>query len=219
MATAVLQTSDGGYLIGGRVSSDYLVVPPDAPTYYYSYPFFLKIDSTGNCRPSAGFTHSAADYNLTITANTSFGADSYLWQFGNGDTSNLAMPAYTYPQPCSYNLCLIARNLCGNDTLCTAVDIATGIAQNAGSAPLQLRLYPNPVQGGGGAFWQLSSLPVGSAAVLKVYNHLGQLVYSCVVASGAAQGMLPVAQWQAGTYWVQLTTPGHALTQKMAVVR
>ncbi|OWY21340.1 hypothetical protein C7N43_24245, partial [Sphingobacteriales bacterium UPWRP_1] len=217
MATAAIQTSDGGYLIGGHIDGQY-PSSSGAPYPYFSYPFFLKIDSTGNCRPAAAFTHSVADYNLTITANTTFGADSYLWQFGNGDTSNLAMPAYTYPAAGSYNLCLIARNLCGNDTLCTLLDVATGIGQPTTGGQATLRLYPNPVLQNAALYWQATNLPPQCNGLLQVYNNLGQLVYSCAVPA-LAQGTLPVAQWQQGTYWVQLTTPGYTITQKVAVVR
>ncbi|OWY23890.1 T9SS C-terminal target domain-containing protein [Sphingobacteriales bacterium UPWRP_1] len=219
MATAVIQTSDGGYLIGGYIDGQYPSSSGE-PDPYFTYPFFLKIDSTGNCRPSAGFSHSVAAYNLSITANTSFGADSYLWLFGNGDTSNMAMPAYTYPQPGSYNLCLVARNLCGNDTLCTAIDIATGIGQNAGGAPLQLHLYPNPVRPGTVAYWQANAIAQGNATLLKAYNNLGQLVYSYPISAGTSsimQGILPVQQWQSGIYLIQLVTATQTLSNKLVL--
>jgi len=218
MATAVINTSDGGYLIGGYVQGG----TPSNPSTSFTYAILLKIDSTGNCRPAAGFTHSIADYNLAITANTTFGADSYLWQFGNGDSSNLAMPAYTYPAPGSYNLCLIARNLCGNDTLCTVLDIATGTGQSAMQAQLQLHIYPNPLRLGTKAYWQATLIPQTGKAVLQVCNSAGQLVYSCPVsatATGSLQGSLPIEQWHTGVYYLQLITTSHTATQKMVVIR
>lgn len=50
--------------------------------------------------------------------NTTTGATSYLWNFGNGNTSNLKNPGAVYNLPGKYNIVLIAYNSSGQaDTL------------------------------------------------------------------------------------------------------
>ncbi len=50
----------------------------------------------------------------TVTfADSSLGATSVIWLFGNGDTSNLASPAYTYTAWGTYNVSVVAQNAFG----------------------------------------------------------------------------------------------------------
>src|SRR4029077_14478415 len=46
-----------------------------------------------------------------------------LWQFGDGSTSNTANPTYIYSTGGTFNVCLIASNGCGNDTICQDVSV------------------------------------------------------------------------------------------------
>jgi PKD repeat protein len=48
--------------------------------------------------------------------NTTTSATSYLWKFGNGDTSTQASPQYTYRFAGTYIATLTARNACGEKT-------------------------------------------------------------------------------------------------------
>ncbi len=72
--------------------------------------------------PVAGFTYVvSAQRQLTFT-NTSTGAISYQWSFGDGGTSTLTNPVKTYSTLLANNgnftICLIATNACGSDTAC-----------------------------------------------------------------------------------------------------
>ncbi len=62
-------------------------------------------------QPNAGFTSSTpngcAPHAVTFT-NTSTGSSSYLWDFGNGQTSTLANPAVLYQTAGTYSVKLVA---------------------------------------------------------------------------------------------------------------
>lgn len=64
-------------------------------------------------RPTADFTASASCLgNPTIFQNSSSvssGSLSYVWRFGNGDSSTLTNPVYTYPNDGVYTVELVAR--------------------------------------------------------------------------------------------------------------
>ncbi|MBK7148539.1 MAG: PKD domain-containing protein [Bacteroidetes bacterium] len=60
-----------------------------------------------------------ADFNFEFDCNnpttvqfrdTSQGADSWFWDFGDGTTSNLQNPLHTFPSPASYDVTLIVEN-------------------------------------------------------------------------------------------------------------
>jgi PKD repeat protein len=123
------------------------------PTHVYategSYTVTLEVCNLGGCdtasdlfevlpTPTAGFTYAVADLTVTFT-NSSSAADTYLWDFGDGMTSTLEHPIYTYPAAGSYTVTLYAWGPCGADMF---VDVLTvGIAPTAGflhNAPLCL---------------------------------------------------------------------------------
>ncbi|QQS30725.1 MAG: PKD domain-containing protein [Sphingobacteriales bacterium] len=170
VGNTIIKTSDGGYLIGG------VAVHITSPLNE-RYPFFVKMDSTGNCRPQAAFIHSIDNYTLNIVSNTSTGAHEYTWLFGNSDTAQTATPVYTYPNPGTYNLCLVATNPCGNDTLCTQIDVATGIHKPDNPIQSITTLYPNPVSANQNIYWQADGISSGASLELRVFNLTGNILY------------------------------------------
>lgn len=65
--------------------------------------------------------------HMVIFKNQSTYGTSYFWDFGDnttlGDTSKLVTPAYTYPDTGTYQVMLIAKNICGSDTLYTSIRV------------------------------------------------------------------------------------------------
>lgn len=70
--------------------------------------------------PTPGFTFSQSGITFNF-ANSSAGATTYFWDFGDGGTSTLANPTHTYSSPGPYTVCLISSNICGSDTVCQGV--------------------------------------------------------------------------------------------------
>jgi hypothetical protein len=70
---------------------------------------------------------------------------TWLWDFGDGSTSTVQFPEYTYAQPGIYTVCLTVSNGTGSDSTCQTIEVLpTGVTQ-VQEAPT-VRLYPNPVQ-------------------------------------------------------------------------
>lgn len=94
--------------------------------------------------PAAAFTSSVSGLNATFT-NNSVNAISYLWNFGNGNTSTQANPATTYATDGVYTVTLTATNACGSNTTTQTVVIVTPptagfTASNTnGCGPLQVQ--------------------------------------------------------------------------------
>ena len=75
--------------------------------------------------PSAAFGESLNLDTLTVTNNSS-GANTYLWDFGDGSTDDAANPApHVYAQDGTYTVMLIATNDCGSDTSTTTITVVT----------------------------------------------------------------------------------------------
>jgi PKD repeat protein len=72
--------------------------------------------------PSAFFSFSKNDLLVTFT-NQSSGADTYFWDFGDGNFSTEFQPQHTYAEVGVYTVVLIATNECGSDTLSRNVSL------------------------------------------------------------------------------------------------
>src|SRR5690606_30547135 len=67
-------------------------------------------------------------YDFFAVATTN--ADTYLWDFGDGNTSNLETPNHTYANTGNYTVSLTITNNCGEDTTSVRIQAhGTGIQQ------------------------------------------------------------------------------------------
>lgn len=78
--------------------------------------------------PDAAFLLATNDVTVTFT-NQSVGANSFLWNFGDGQSSTEANPVHTYPGFGTYTVTMIATGTCGLDT--STVTIVLGSVPNA----------------------------------------------------------------------------------------
>ena len=77
-------------------------------------------------------THIVGQY--TFTANGVSGATSYLWSFGNGNTSTAVSPTHTYASSGSYTVSLVVANACGSDTATLAINVGCEGIPDGGTA-------------------------------------------------------------------------------------
>lgn len=102
----------------------------------------VTITTTGST-PTAGFTSVVTGVGAVNFTNTSVGAASYDWDFGDTNTSTQQNPAHTYTTNGTFQVTLIVTNPCGNDTIIQEV-VITGVAiENALLS--NVSAYPNPV--------------------------------------------------------------------------
>jgi PKD repeat protein len=86
---------------------------------------------------------------IAIFSNTSQEANSYTWNFGNGNTSSDVNPYNIYNTAGFYTVSLIAENgLCDNDTLVLSdyIHVYNGVGIDEISQ-LGIEIYPNPSSG------------------------------------------------------------------------
>lgn len=115
----------------------------EAPTHVYNNPGTYTVtmrafDSTScnkedvttftirvSAKPVTAFTYNPPtpqENTATNFTNTSTGAASYLWRFGDGDSSTMESPSHIFPSTGQFSVCLEATNSDGcADTVCTDV--------------------------------------------------------------------------------------------------
>jgi hypothetical protein len=149
--------------------------------------------------------------------NLSTDADTYFWQLGDGDTSNLAFPDHMYPQSDTYTIVLIASNDCGSDTFSI-----TRYLSITGTSDLsnwnQFRLFPNPNTG---QFTiEMGGLPQDRVEFV-LFNTLGQqlILETADFSTGSLQHDFDVRYLPAAMYTLRVRVGGQSRFVKIAVQR
>jgi len=96
-----------------------MLVATDSTTCNISDTTYITIQVGAGDSVEASFDYvlaSCSTYNL-IADNTSFGAQDFLWIFGDGDSSDVENPTHSYSTPGPWTVTLIAT-----DTVCIGAD-------------------------------------------------------------------------------------------------
>lgn len=140
-----------------------------------------------NAVPAFNYTQTGASFEFVNNSNY---AITYLWDFGDDNTSNQENPSHTFSESGVYSVCLYANNECGTNSLCRIINLViTGIG-NINTSVIQIT--PNPAN---------SEITVSgyNPAYLKLCNTLGQ-----TVAEANKSNKLYVGHLSQGLYLLQL---------------
>jgi len=122
-----------GTLAGGNQTSSLIINTNDPLNLTKSIPLTLAVDFN----PCMDYTFTSNTCNgSSIFATTQINTpDTYHWDFGDGDTSNVQNPTHYFPANGSFTVTLIACNAAGCDTVIQTVNaVITG--------PVSTSCYP-----------------------------------------------------------------------------
>ena len=113
-------------------------------TTYCNAPDSLIIPISVDANVKAGFTSTAIGcipFQPLLT-NNSLSAQTYLWNFGDGNTSTSASPNYTYTTPGTYTITLVATN----PNTCNLSDTARFLVQVLDAPQSNFSVSPTALQ-------------------------------------------------------------------------
>lgn len=138
-----------------------------------------SIEIMGNHSVTADFEFELNGGQLQLE-NLSVNADQYLWDFGDGNTSEEADPFHLYTGSDSYTVTLYAWNACASDTLSIEIGEVTQVDGPPAEAAIQV--YPNP--GSGDLFIRSER---GEGGIIRFYSLGGGLLYETPLLAGEGQ--------------------------------
>jgi PKD repeat protein len=125
---------------------------------------------------------------------------TWLWDFGDGHTSQDTSPVHLYAAPGTYQVCLTVCNANTCDTECQELELDVVSTATVQGSSRKLMLSPNPTTG-------LIEVGVSrsNGRLISVYNVQGQKIQTLTVAPGTLKGSLDLGQHPNGLYWVVLS--------------
>jgi len=182
---------------------------------------------------AAAFSQSGdlglAPFAVDFTDQSTGGATTWLWDFGDGATDSVPDPSHVFTTPDTFTVTLIAGNGCGLDTLVVegAVKVA-GISAAPELPPASYRLgqnVPNPFNPVTTIWYEL---PEPAAVRLQVFDVSGRLVRT--LENGGVRGPgRHEAVWDgrsdagrrvsAGVYFYHLEAGDFTMTRRMTLVK
>jgi hypothetical protein len=165
--------------------------------------------------PVAGFGYTFSNLTFDFLDQSSGSITSWFWDFGNGDTSALQNPTYTYPEGGNFIICLTVSD--DHNCSATVCDTVTIVGMDPATPLRDVTLQPNPFTGSTLLQYQLDH---AATVCIQVFNLQGALVEK-VAQSDLAAGLHSHtlgAQLAQGSYMVVLEVDGHAISRKLIKV-
>ncbi len=141
----------------------------------------LELDLTDPCltiSPAFEATKLADELSVQFSDQTLGAPDSWLWGFGDGNTSTEQNPVHIYNEAGIYNVCLFVQddNLSCSKSICKLIDLMT-----TGLEELEvlntLSIYPNPSNVYHEIFIEgIHFEDLNKSAILEIYNMHGKLL-------------------------------------------
>ena len=177
--------------------------------------------------PDTTLQHTYIAYNLA----TGVGPLSYVWNWGDGTSSNTAYPSHTYAAAGTYTICLTITDATGcTNTTCyqfallrlssTPVTInvvqgTTGVTEN--NLLQSLMVGPNPAKEYTNVNFNITN---DTEVQYSVKNLAGQTVFSSIstiYSTGSHKIELNVSEYPAGLYLLEITAGGKRNFSKILV--
>ncbi|TVQ49604.1 MAG: PKD domain-containing protein [Saprospirales bacterium] len=145
--------------------------------------------------------------------NTSSGEDSYLWDFGDGNSSTEENPSHQYEVSGNYIVELIAINNCGSDTVSQEIQYTFVYLFDELSA----RLYPNPSSG---LVFVEFSAEVSSDILFEIYDLTGKKLKSGELTRGVSKQPINFDEFPSGSYFLRFVSDQQiSRTMQIQIVR
>ena len=167
--------------------------------------------------PTAAGAVASTTGTVVTFSNSSTGATTYNWNFGDASNSSASAPVHAYATNGNYTVTLIASNATCSDTVTFNITINVGIAEI--KTLVGVNLYPNPVN-------QEATIDVNltesTTIVVTVYDITGKAVMNVFegqMTAGITTLKVDASELPAGIYFTTIASKNANKTLKMVVIK
>ncbi len=151
--------------------------------------------------------------NVVTFANTSTGATSYSWDFGDQSNSSAATPSHAYVGNGVYTVTLTAIN--GNCTDVVSFDVTISVGMDELTGLSNVKIYPNPAND----LLNIDYNKNGDDAIeISVIDQFGRVITSINgLSNGFNHNTMNVSNLGSGVYYVRFTTNGFSKSERLVI--
>lgn len=139
---------------------------------------------------------------------------TYMWDFGDGQTSTTTTPIHTFPTPGRYVVCLTAINICGSRDICDT--ISTGNVSIQDPLTENLKVFPNPAQDK--FFIQVEGIQLANSKI-QLVDVNGRIVLSMQekTLNSGDKIEFDVSTLASGLYLLKIDANSHQVVRKVII--
>lgn len=165
---------------------------------------------------AAGTIATQSGFTVTFS-NTSSGATSYTWNFGDLSSSSATAPTHVYTANGNYTVTLIASNGTCSDTTTINVTVAVGIDEVSNISGVNI--YPNPATDLATVNILLAESAKVSVTIFDITGKLINTVYNAQMNAGSNNVMIPTENMPAGIYFATISSEKYSKTLKLVITK
>lgn len=172
----------------------------------------LEDHITVNDVPTPNFDFTTLDTEVTFNNLSSDNADSYAWDFGDGNVSDEENPVHTYANSGDYEVTLTVTNECGDVTFSSTVSVMVSSIDDLDYLT-SFNLFPNPFTNQININADFSKLVSGS---IEIYSNLGEKIISEEFLNlNSIKKTMSLEHLSSGVYLVKLTSVEGSVMRKV----
>ena len=192
-----------------RMKSNVQIPPIGSETSGFAFDDFQILNCENpNLNFQVNFNGRTATFALSPEPNT-----TYLWHFGDGDTSTLISPSHTYINNGYYNVKLVAKSECTVDSVVQIINVGSvNVLEN--QHRINVLCFPNP---NNGRFVLQTNSYHGNLKV-HIFNPLGQKVLTSQVKIKQDDEMFfDISEYGKGVYYLYVEVENQVIVRKVVV--
>ncbi len=166
--------------------------------------------------PTATYDYEVMDGTVTFT-DSSTDAESWMWDFGNGETSDEQNPTVTFMESGDYTICLTVTNEGGTDEICNEISVVVENTSVGNLISAGMEVYPNPADQVLNLNFELDKTDQLSIEVTDLSGKVLNQVANGLFIQGQHQIEIPLDNLSSGLYLVEIETPSLKGTAKFFV--